>query len=94
MTDGADRVEMQCPISRKLASQRRGHTISLRHEKNGLTSNSMGKPGLNVGALNSYPDSPSVSCKKRTMIESVKSGQGDNRFEGIGEILKLQPWNR
>lgn len=86
MTDGADRVEMQCPISRKLASQRRGHTISLRHEKNGLTSNSMGKPGLNVGALNSYPDSASVSCKKGTMIESVKSGQGTTDLRELGRF--------
>lgn len=77
----------------EFASERRRHTISLRHERNGLTSNSMGKPGLNVGALNSYPDGPSVFCK-RALIESVKSGQEGNRFEGIWEILKLQLWNQ
>lgn len=78
-------MQMQCPISREFASERRGHTISLRHERNGLTSNSMGKPGLNVGALNSYPDGPSVFCK-RAMIESVKSGQGATDLREFGRF--------
>lgn len=93
VTEGADRMEMQCPMSGAFALERGGHTISLRHERNGLTSNSMGKPGLKVGALNSYPDGPSVFCK-RTMIRSVKSGQGATDLREFGEILKLHPWNR